>query len=80
MTDLRAQISAELTLLDFRGFDVSAALRVALGDVMYRVAATYGAAQAQAMKAQMLQVIHAEPVCAACAEAVAAAIDALPAE
>lgn len=78
MFNLRQRISAELTLLDFRGFDIPAALRVALGDVMREVATAYGDAQAQEMKERAIAAIHTQPGCEACADAIAAAIRSLP--
>ncbi len=54
MTDLRERISAELTILDFRGFEISAALRVALGDVIYALAKTHGNERAQDSQARAI--------------------------
>jgi hypothetical protein len=78
MINLRQRINAELTTLDFRGFEISAALRVALTYVMYQVATDYGDERAQAMKEQVIELIQTQPDCQACADAMIAAMRALP--
>lgn len=78
MIDLRQRINAELTLLDFRGFDILASPRVAFADGMYQVATAYGDARAREMKERAIEATHVQPACESCANAIATAIHSLP--